>query len=255
VTDESMKPPSVPPLWRRGMRRVRRVQTRRWGQSRPDLVASIENVRQRKLTYVSTAGLLDLAWAAQDLDRRGLQGDIIEAGTALGGSAVVLVLSKDNGRVLRAYDTFGLIPEPTSLDGRDVQNRYKTIIEGKAEGIGGDTYYGYRDDLLGTVTATLESFGIDMAKDRVELVQGRFEDTLHVTDAVALAHIDADWYESVATCLREIHPKLVPGGRFVIDDYDSWSGARRAVDDFLSTKAGDEYRKEGRSRLHLVRRS
>jgi hypothetical protein len=54
------------------------------------------------------------------------------------------------------------------------------------------------------------------------------------------------------TCLRRIAPQLVPGGRFVIDDYYSYSGCRQAVDRFLADSPR-LYRRERRSRLHLVR--
>jgi asparagine synthase (glutamine-hydrolysing) len=55
---------------------------------------------------------------------------------------------------------------------------------------------------------------------------------LHVSEPVALAHIDGDWYRSVMTCLRRIEPNLVPGGTLVIDDYRAWSGCKRAVDEY-----------------------
>ena len=69
---------------------------------------------------------------------------------------------------------------------------------------------------------------------------------------VALAHVDGDWYESVMTCLERIAPYLVPEGRIVIDDYDSWSGCRKAVDEYFSDKR-DRYEFVRKSRLHTVR--
>ena len=56
------------------------------------------------------------------------------------------------------------------------------------------------------------------------------------------------------TCLTRIAPLLSPGGRFVIDDYDAWSGARTAVDAYLSTH-GDEFDVRRAARLHLVKRA
>ena len=46
-------------------------------------------------------------------------------------------------------------------------------------------------------------------------------------------------------------PLLVPGGRLVLDDYHTWSGCRRAVDEYFAGRAG--FRMEHRSRLHVVR--
>ncbi|MGH3995778.1 MAG: TylF/MycF/NovP-related O-methyltransferase, partial [Pseudonocardiaceae bacterium] len=71
-------------------------------------------------------------------------------------------------------------------------------------------------------------------------------------EPVALAHVDADWYESVKTCLERIVPRLVEGGAIVLDDYDSWSGAKTATDEYLAAHPG-LLRLERRSRVHLVR--
>lgn len=74
-----------------------------------------------------------------------------------------------------------------------------------------------------------------------------------MTFPIAVAHLDCDWYESLMTCLREIEPQLVVGGRFVIDDYYNWSGCTRAVDEFFAKR--ENYRWEHRSRSHLVKLS
>ncbi len=68
---------------------------------------------------------------------------------------------------------------------------------------------------------------------------------------MALAHLDGDWYASTMTCLTRIAPLLSVGGRFVIDDYDTWSGCRTAVDEYFAGRPG--FRFERRGRLHIVR--
>ena len=45
----------------------------------------------------------------------------------------------------------------------------------------------------------------------------------------------------------------MPGGVLVIDDYDSWSGCRRAVDEYFADKK-DRFEWVTRARLHLVRK-
>jgi asparagine synthase (glutamine-hydrolysing) len=74
-----------------------------------------------------------------------------------------------------------------------------------------------------------------------------------VTEPVALAHVDGDWYDSVMTCLQRIEPRLTQGGVLIIDDYDAWSGCRRAVDEYFKDKQG-RYEFIRRSRLHIVRK-
>ena len=236
-------------------RRRLRGQVERWVTEHQEVSGLIHAVRTRRLTYLSVGALQDLAWSAAALDRHGLPGEIIEAGTALGGSAVVLCRTKAPDRPARLFDTFEGMPEPSRRDGADVHARFEAIRSGLASGIGGDAYYGYRGNLRETVQATLQSMGVDLRRDHTQLVQGLFQDTLVVSGPVALAHVDADWYDSVDTCLRRVHPALVPGGRFVIDDYGTWSGARQAVDDFLAGPGRHAYRVERRRRLHLVKAS
>ena len=72
---------------------------------------------------------------------------MIEAGTARGGSAIVMAAAKAPDRPMKVYDVFGMIPPPTEHDGADVHGRYAKIAGGEAKGVGGETYYGYRDDL------------------------------------------------------------------------------------------------------------
>jgi asparagine synthase (glutamine-hydrolysing) len=208
-------------------------------------------IQQHHLTYLETRALLDLRDRAHEADVEQRPGAFIEAGCALGGSAIVLAASKSPGRALFVYDVFGMIPPPSERDGSDVFERYEEIKAGRSKGIENDPYYGYDLGLLATVEDNFRRFGIDPASSDVHLVQGLFEDTIHPDGPVALAHIDGDWYDSVAVCLERIWPALSPGGVIVIDDYDDWSGCRQAVDDFLLTGPG--VRAERRSRLHLVK--
>lgn len=240
---------------------VRRLLADRWRatasrgylKAQPQVADAIDGVRRRNLTFLGRAALIDLAKAVDPVSLEGIEGTIIETGAALGGSTIVLAAAKDPRRRLAVYDTFGMIPPPSDRDDADVHDRYAVITAGESKGIGGDTYYGYRDDLLGEVRASFEAFGLPPDQHNVEFVQGLYEDTLVVDAPVALAHVDCDWYESVKVCLDRIHPHLSVGGRFVIDDYDEWSGARTAVEEFLAGHGG--YRRERHARLHLVKQS
>lgn len=215
------------------------------------LAQAVLQVRRERLTYLSTKALVDLGKAARAVEDQDIPGRIIEAGTALGGSAIVLATAKHPHRQMALYDTFGLIPPPSDADGEDVHQRYEEITAGKSTGLGGEVYYGYRNDLPGEVTASFERHRVPVQKNSVELVQGTFQDTLHVEGPVALAHLDGDWYESTMVCLERIVPHLSPAGRLVIDDYDAWSGCRKAVDEFFADRPG--FTMERHARLHVVK--
>lgn len=217
----------------------------------PAIEQVIERVRGEHLSYLDETSLRTLAACVVATEAAGIDGLIVEAGTARGGSALVMAAAKAPGRRMRVYDVFGMIPPPGDRDGEDVHRRYATIASGASSGIGGELYYGYRSDLLAEVTASFDRYGMPLAEHGVELVQGRFEATIRLDEPVALAHLDGDWYASTMTCLSRIAPLLAVGGRIVVDDYDTWSGCRAAVDEYFAGRQG--YRFERRGRLHVVR--
>ncbi|HEX2756617.1 MAG TPA: TylF/MycF/NovP-related O-methyltransferase, partial [Candidatus Limnocylindrales bacterium] len=211
----------------------------------------IEAVRSEHLSYLDASSLRTLAATVESIEADGIDGLIIETGTARGGSAITMAAAKSTTRRMKVYDVFGMIPPPGEKDGDDVHRRYATIASGASKGVGGETYYGYREDLLAEVRESFGRHGVPIGDHNVELIQGLFEDTLTLDEPVALAHLDGDWYASTMTCLTRIAPLLVVGGRFVIDDYDTWSGCRAAVDEYFARRDG--FRFERRGRLHIVR--
>ena len=217
----------------------------------PDVEEAIERARTEHLTYLRKNDLRELATIVADADANQLPGLIVEAGTARGGSAIVMAAAKAPAREMKVYDVFGMIPAPSEHDGPDVHRRYEKIAGGEATGVGGDTYYGYRDDLYEEVKASFARLGVPVDEHNVELIQGLFEDTIDLDEPVAFAHLDGDWYESTMTCLERIAPLVVPGGRIVLDDYDHWSGCRRAVDEYFADRPG--FRLEHKAKLHVIR--
>ena len=214
----------------------------------------INKVRNCNLTYLSRDRLVSLARLAVLGERNNISGDIVETGCALGGSSILLSVLKSKYRRVKVFDVFGMIPEPSEKDGTDVQERYKEIVSGKSSGIGGDAYYGYAPDLKMQVVESFRSFGLQLCENNIELIEGLIQDTLRIDSPVSLAHIDVDWYESVIISLLNIEPKLSPGGSIVIDDYYDWSGCRRAVDEYFSSKMGDYTVDDSSGSLILTKR-
>ena len=120
----------------------------------------IAQVQDEKLTYLESEALWDLRQRAKNAELQGIPGTIVEAGCALGGSAIVLARSKSPDRDMYVYDVFGMIPPPGDRDGDDVKQRYATIVAGASEGIGGQRYYGYESDLLAKVEANFDRFAV-----------------------------------------------------------------------------------------------
>jgi hypothetical protein len=178
------------------------------------------------------------SWSDSFRVARNVPGIFIEAGCALGGSAILLGSLKSDARPFRVYDVFGMIPPPEQEDPPEVHERYRVIVEGKSDGLGGDKYYGYEENLYEIVKSNLSAFNIDCEAKGVELIKGLLQDTMVVDQPVALAHVDVDWYDPVLTCLERIFPKLALGGSIILDDYNDWGGCRKATDHFLRGVTG-----------------
>jgi hypothetical protein len=222
------------------------------GLELPDEVEAVmDGVIEQRLTYLEPAQLRALVSCVVETESAGRPGAVIEAGTALGGSAIAMAAAKDPSRPMFVYDAFGMIPPPSDKDTEREVRRYRAIVAGESRGLGGDVYYGYRDNLLAEVTESFGRFGLPPERSGVRLVPGLFEDTIDLDEPVALAHIDGDWYESTMVCLTRIAPLLVPGGRLVIDDYFQWTGCRAAVDEYFAGRSA--YRVEHRAKVHVVR--
>lgn len=195
----------------------------------------IRYITARKLTYCGYNKLVSIAESINEVKKEQVYGSYIEAGVALGGSAILIAKIKNPASHLYLYDAFGMIPPPSANDGSDAHERYKVIADGKSKGLGNDQYYGYMENLEDVVRRNLENAKIDLNSSNVHLIRGFLTDTLNVLEPVAFAHIDVDWYDSVRICIDRITPHLSPGGIMIFDDYHSYSGCRRAVDEFLGS--------------------
>ena len=228
---------------------IQRLQSKVQSVFKPRIIPA---VLADSLTFLESDALEDLYRAVQDCDRRRLPGVLIEAGCAAGGSAIVMTAAKKPDRPFFVYDVFGMIPEPSDKDGNDVLDRYKVIKQGEAKGIGDRGYYGYETDLQLKVQQNFSRHGFPIVENNVKLVKGLFLDTITGSEPVALAHVDGDWYNSVMDCLQRIAPRLVIGGTLVIDDYEAWSGCRKAVGDYFADKKA-KFNFVKKARLNIVR--
>jgi hypothetical protein len=54
---------------------------------------------------------------------------------------------------------------------------------------------------------------------------------------ISLLHIDVDLYEPVKEILEQLYDRVSTGGIIILDDYGTFAGTNKAVDDFFNNKA------------------
>jgi O-methyltransferase len=173
-------------------------------RARSALVRRLIGVNRQVLCAHTHAEMAEIVSAILDFpaDRPGC---IVEAGCFKGGSTVKLsIAAKAAGRRLVVFDSFEGLPEHDEKHGR-------TLFGEETEFLGG-RYAGSLDEVTGNV----RRFGeIDVC----EFNKGWFEDTMpHFRSAVAVAFLDVDLASSTRTCLENLYPLLVPGGRIFSHD-------------------------------------
>jgi len=84
--------------------------------------------------------------------------------------------------------------------------------------------------------AVLAAYGVTT---RRVFLPGLFEQTLPTLagERFALIHLDGDMYASILDALTCLYDRLSPGGYAVVDDYGVLPACRRAVHDFLDSRA------------------
>jgi hypothetical protein len=76
--------------------------------------------------------------------------------------------------------------------------------------------------------------------DNVDLVEGDVRETIagYLAErqqmSFAIVNIDLDLYEPTKAALQQLFPVVVRGGVVILDDYEGFPGAKRAVDEYLA---------------------
>jgi O-methyltransferase len=181
------------------------------------------------LTMVDERGLRGLAAAVDLIVGERIEGCFVECGTWRGGASFLMArrsLRQGSPRQVWMFDSFEGLPPPGPADGPS------------AAAYTADTkspwYYDNCTASFDAVEASARDLGL---RTQVQPVKGWFDQTLpsHKVElgSIALLRIDADWHESVATCLEELVPLVANGGVVILDDYHTWDGCTRATHEFL----------------------
>jgi len=148
--------------------------------------------------------LLQVARFVLSLDPE-VPGCVVEAGSFKGGSAACLSrVARLAARRFVIFDSFEGIPENDEEHG--------VAMGGNAVAFPKGSYAGALEE----VRANIQAHG-DLTV--CEFRKGWFEDTMPgFREPVAAAYVDVDLVSSTRTCLRELYPQLIPGGRIFSQD-------------------------------------
>ncbi len=165
----------------------------------------------------------------------GLPGNFAEAGVFRGASfcrfrKLGKLFQPDHARKFIGFDVFGKFPHPEySPDKKETERQW--ISDGNM-GIA-------RKKLLEILTQQ----GLEQ---NIELIEGDVRETMpkyieaHQEMSFAIVNIDLDLYHPTKAALESLFPRVVKGGIVILDDYEGFPGAKKAVDEYLSENGRKE---------------
>jgi O-methyltransferase len=201
--------------------------------------AIVEYVVDNRLSMVSKERLWATLMACKHVIDHQIPGDFVECGVWRGGNSLIaaaLFSLMNASRNVTLFDTFGGMTAPTDYDKKTGSNSTVYDIFKRSKKHDHSTWC-YAS--LEEVRSNLNKFGIDLGA--VKFVQGDVSKTLNdvnnLPSEISVLRLDTDFYDSTKAELEILYPRLSIGGVLIIDDYGGWTGARKAVDEYFSTKA------------------
>jgi O-methyltransferase len=177
----------------------------------------------RLYTLTEDKKLMSLYASVHYINENNIEGDFVECGVWRGGCCMLMALSQlkyksaADKRKIYLYDTF-----------------YGMTAPGKK-----DPWFAHLFKGMGAVSAeevkrNMRSTGYP--EQNIVLVQGDVLKTIPAKQTpvkISLLRLDTDFYESTKHEMEQLFPLISRGGVLMIDDYYSFAGARKAVDEYL----------------------
>lgn len=194
-------------------------------------------------THRDVQQVLNLEAVLRYVEGAGIEGSFVETGTYTGGASAYALralrrLRRDKPpRPYWGFDSFEGMPAPSKNDG----DHGSLWVLGKR-----------MDDAETAVTGALTAHDVNRADydeclsylrqtgysaENIHLVKGWFQDSLRPSKdkigSIAVLRMDGDFYESTQVVLDELYDQVVPGGVVIVDDYGSFQGCRKAIEEFF----------------------
>jgi O-methyltransferase len=191
----------------------------------------------RPYTMTSQQSIVGLCEAVEYVVGNELAGAFVECGVWRGGSAMAMALTAlrlgVRDRDLYLFDTFAGMPMPHDDDVSLREPEQSALTRWQRDQRAGHNEWAYAS--IETARENVMSTGYPA--EHVHLISGLVEETIprQAPESVALLRLDTDWYSSTKHELEQLYPRLAARGVLILDDYGSWAGARKAVDEYGPT--------------------
>jgi O-methyltransferase len=180
-------------------------------------------------TQVNRERQRNLLRLCEIIERETVPGAVVECGVLDGGTAALMAYATaESGRPVHLFDAWEGLPPTTEQDGIGARSWTGEVVGSPAR-----------------VRAIMRKMKIEPA--RVTFHVGWFHETFPGADIpqIAILHVDADFYEPTKLILIRWYPHVSVGGFVQIDDYDSFEGCHKAVEEFLREHPEIALRKAG----------
>ena len=157
-----------------------------------------------------------------------LPGAVVECGVFKGNSLIQFATFRNlvetpHSRKIIGFDTFGKVPPTKFKDDKKYLQRFVSSAGNEA----------LSTTALEHILDAKKITNVELvAGDVVKTVPRYLRDNPHLK--IALLHIDTDIYEPAKTILETLYLRVVRGGIIAFDDYGTFPGETKAVDDFFA---------------------
>lgn len=174
------------------------------------------------MTMVGTRRLDNVHACVERVLRDNVPGDFVETGVWRGGTCILakaIFNQSDPRRTVWCCDSFEGMPAPSEKD-RSI-SRFADFSDRE--------YLAVSEE---QVKRNFEKFGL--LDDKVRFVKGWFCHTLPDVPIkqIAVLRMDGDLYESTMDAINNLYSKVSEGGFVIVDDYLTWPGCKKAIDEF-----------------------
>lgn len=168
--------------------------------------------------------------------RNRIEGDVVECGVFKGANCRFICdylksINYENINIF-LYDTFEGMPCASSNDiNIFTKKNYNFYLKKMQKNNEVDNFYKYEN--IENVKKLL--FQTNYNKNKIHFIKGLVEETIPKTipNKISLLILDTDYYDSTKHELQHLYPLVEKGGIIIIDDYGTWSGVKKAVDEYF----------------------